>query len=44
MPSVTAGVKRPAPEDDGQIAVGRDDTKKRRVTTVVDDDDDFEIL
>ncbi|ADV23124.1 Ubiquitin activating enzyme E1, putative [Cryptococcus gattii WM276] len=43
MPSVTAGVKRPAPEDDGQLA-GGDDAKKRRVTTVVDDDDDFEIL
>lgn len=43
MPSVTAGVKRPAPQDDGQL-VGGDDAKKRRVTTVVDDDDDFEIL
>lgn len=41
---MTAGVKRPAPEDEGQTAVGRDDAKKRRVTTVVDDDDDFEIL
>ncbi|KAL0247851.1 hypothetical protein I308_103929 [Cryptococcus tetragattii IND107] len=44
MPSVTAGVKRPAPEDDGQAAAGGDDPKKRRVTTVMDDDDDFEIL
>ncbi|TYJ54852.1 hypothetical protein B9479_004443 [Cryptococcus floricola] len=38
LPSTTAGVKRPAPEDDQG-----DEAKKRKIT-VVDDDDDFEIL